>query len=239
MLPKHPCPDWLAALPRGATRFDVERFLSSSIVFYPGAGSDGHPLLVFAREHAAHCFLYADYAYERRRLEEELDGGRRGYSARARGYHTHARIHVEPDAIVPEDFVSVLAKPEGTTTERTCAVLEVLERDEGLDDSHGPVRLALLFAGLDGYDVFEHVFVRRGRAPLALVLQEHGLGGNYDRFGRGGRLDTLAVDAARPRWALVGGNTDPWSGYERRRDCGYGGMHWELRSLYERTTTTR
>ncbi len=233
-MPKQPCPDWLTALPRSATHLDVERFLSSPIVLYPGAGSDGHPLRVFARAHAAHCFLYADYAYGRGRLEDELEGRCRGYSARARGYHTHARIDVDPDAIVPKHFVSALPKPEGTTSPRTCAVLEVLERDDDLDDAHGPVRLALLFAGLDGYDVFEHVFVRARRAPLALVLQEHGLGGNYDRFGRGGRLDRLAVDAARPRWALVGGNTEPWSGYEHRYDCGHGGMHWELRSLYER-----
>ena len=95
------------------------------------------------------------------------------------------------------------------------------------------------FKRLDGYDVFEQVFVSARRAPLALVLQEHGLGGNYDRFGRGGRLERLAIDVARPRWALIGGNTDPWSGYEHRHDCGNGGMHWEPRSLYERTKTMR
>jgi len=234
MLPKEPCPEWLAALPRNAQRVDVERFLSSPVVLYPGAASDGHPLLVFARAHAAHCFLYADYFYERDRLYDELDGRRRGYAARARGYHTHARIDVDPHAIVPEGFSSVLAKPESTAFRRSCAVLEVLERDDELGDDHGPSRLALLFAALDGFDVFEHVFVRGGRAPLAIVLQDHGLGGNYDRFGRGGRLDRLAVAAARPRWALVGDDTDPWSDYERRHDCGRGGMHWMSRHLYER-----
>lgn len=239
-------PAWLEALPAGASSVDIEAFFSSPVVLYPGADSDGHPLIVFGSTHRAHCFLYVDQWYRRPELIDTLDGGRTGYDARVRGYHTHARIDVAPEAIVPATFDTALSDrhsrrrptdhPEAPI-ERVpkWALLEILARDDDHDDTHGPSRLAILFVTADAFDVYEAAFVRRQRAPYAIVLQDHGFGGNHDRFGGGGRLEALATEKASPRWLMVATNTLPWSDYRRVRFCGRGGCHMQARELFGRS----
>jgi hypothetical protein len=71
--------------------------------------------------------------------------------------------------------------------------LEVLERDRALDDSHGAHRLAILFLGVNGIAAYKALFCQEnGTPPFAIVLQDHGTGGNYDRFGHGGSLERIA-----------------------------------------------
>jgi hypothetical protein len=241
---REPCPPWLVSLRESARpdAVDLEAFFTSRVVMYPGADSDGQPLRVFAHLHAAHCFLYVDQSYRLTRLMDTLDGRYSGYDSRVRGYHTFARISVDPRVIVPDGFDTAL--PERSTLRfgyrrdgpnqrlPSFVLLEILERDAGLDDSHGPVRLALLCVAADAYDVFEAAFVRRRRAPFAVMLQDHGFGGNHDRFGANGRLDRLASRVSRPRWLLVGSGTQAWDGYEPITSCGHGGIHCKERILY-------
>ncbi len=52
--------------------------------------------------------------------------------------------------------------------------------------------------------------------PFAILLQDDGFGGNYNRFGGGHFLERLAQYAgALPRWLLIADNTKPWEGYRR------------------------
>ena len=52
--------------------FSAQQFFASRVVFYPGSGTDGHPVKLFGSTHSAHCFVYADYGVSRPVLEEEL-----------------------------------------------------------------------------------------------------------------------------------------------------------------------
>jgi hypothetical protein len=118
--------------------------------------------------------------------------------------------------------------------------LEVLERDRDLDDDHGARRLAILFLGADGIAAYEALFCQRQHgqsAPFGVVLQDHGFGGNYERFGGGGLLERIAKDTnALPRFLLVAGNTNAWEGFERVPDVegDHGGMHAHRRFLFRR-----
>ena len=67
-----------------------------------------------------------------------------------------------------------------------------LDRQGGGED-HGPQRLAILFIGGDGIASYDALYCQRDGTPPAFlaVIQDHGFGGNYNRFGQDGLLETV------------------------------------------------
>lgn len=117
-------------------------------------------------------------------------------------------------------------------------LMAVLERVEPLDDSHGPQRLAILFLGAEGIATYDALFCQ-GRYPacFAMVIQEHGFGGNYNAFGHGSLLDQIASETSTyPEWMLVADNSECWDGYEPVPNLQptRGGMHSMKRVIYRR-----
>ncbi|MDZ7584247.1 MAG: hypothetical protein U0938_05380 [Thiobacillus sp.] len=235
-------PGWLDNF-RSGDRFPREQFFSSRVVYYPGSGNDGHPVKLFGSTHSAHCFVYADYGMAQNDLESKLEDPSHSF----RGYHTLARLQLGERDLVPagwsphvqageaprdrQGFAAVASAPFG--------FLEVLERDDEFDDNHGARRLAILFLGADGIAAYDALFCQElhHSPPFAVLLEDHGFGGNYDRFGRGGLLERIAVECdVVPRWLLAAKHTVPWNGFERvpgvDADCG--GMHATPRFLHER-----
>ena len=191
--------------------------------------------------HSAHCFVYADYGVDRPTVEKELEDPEH----RFRGYHTFDRVNLTDRDLSPRGWTPHINPPELArerdrfATAPAFGFLELLERDQNFDDSHGALRLAILFLGADGIAAYDALFCQEGSvpAPFAVVVQDHGFGGNYDRFGRGGSLERLAARCnVIPQWLLVAENTEPWAGFGRapRVEGDRGGMHAHLRFLYQR-----
>lgn len=235
-------PAWLDQFRDGAP-FSHREFFGSRVVYYPGSGTDGHPVKVFGSTHSAHSFVYADYGVTQPNLEAELGHPRHGF----RGYHRLARLQLRERDLVPSGWTPHVHAGEvspdrygfGAVAAAPFGFLEVLERDHELDDNHGARRLAILFLGADGIAGYDALFCQGvgHPPPFAVLLQDHGFGGNYDRFGRGSLLERIASDCdVIPRWLLVAENTDPWNGFERVPDVDgdRGGMHGDLRFLHER-----
>lgn len=235
-----PMPDWLARF-RPGDRIAWSDFSASRVVYYPGAGTDGQPVAVFGGAGAAHCFLFVDYGLERRAVERELDHPAHGFM----GYRSLARVSMAEEELTPRGWISHV-KPEEVphranhfATARPYAFIEVLERLPSHGPEHGPERLAILFLAADGVAAYDALFCQPGgRAPFAVVLQDHGFGGNYTTFGEGGLLGAVARRADRyPELLFVAkGNTRPWSGYQEIPGAVAhgGGMHHFDRSLYRR-----
>ena len=192
-------PEWLKAYQPGKTR-PLADFLKSRIVYYPGSGIDGDPVEVFGASHSAHCFVYADYWLPKDELTKELHThGFRGYDILDEVSFSEREVM---DAIPwRRHFLSeeeMRAAANGTAEMRQVnhpspyALLTILERKSIFGDDHGPERLAILFLGADGIATYEAVFAN-GNAPqfFGFLLQDHGWGGNYDRFGRGGLLEKI------------------------------------------------
>jgi hypothetical protein len=77
---------------------------------------------------------------------------------------------------------------------------------------------------------------RNKSTPFAILLQDHGFGGNYDKFGRGGLMEKIAAHAKiKPTYLLVGENTEPWLEYSKLENiiADHGGMHNSARFLYK------
>ena len=192
-------PEWLKAYQRGKSR-PLADFLKSRIVYYPGSGIDGDPVEVFGASHSTHCFVYADYWLSKDELTKEL------HTHGFRGYNILDEVSFsEREAMdaIPwrRHFLSeeeMRAAANGTAEMRQVnhpspyALLAILERKPNFGDDHGPERLAILFLGADGIATYEAIFAN-GNAPqfFGFLLQDHGWGGNYDRFGRGGLLEKI------------------------------------------------
>ena len=236
---QEPLPEWLAG--DGAPDFDRERFFASRTVYYPGSGFDGHPVKLCSLSHAAHTFVYVDQGIDEADIKEELQDPVYGF----RGYKTIRREHVSEETLRPSgwmahaelhevvhagDFAGGFAMP--------FALFVVLEREKGLDCSHGPRRLAILFVGGDGYATFDALYCQGDGTPtpFMVVLQDHAWGGNFGAFGGGGLLEQIAIQCgARPGLLLIADNTVPWQGYRdvgAEAERGGGGQH--LRRLFQR-----
>jgi len=238
-----PVPDWLAQW-MARDRFPRDAFFSSRVVIYPGGGGDGHAFKVFGGSHAAHCFIHPDYGVSRETvlswLAPESPEKLRGY--RALGHVDLTMEDLIPDGWHPPDFLSAeemrrFAEGEHREHQRLggvtpYAMFVVFDRESNLDDQHGPTRLAALFLAANAQFTYHALFCQRGSlAPFGMVLQDHGFGGNYDRFGEGGLLHRFAMQAGSfPRFIL---GEQAWPGYEQlTHEPSIGGMHSNRRHLF-------
>ena len=235
-------PAWLGEI-RAGDAFPHRQFSSSRVVYYPGSGTDGHPLKVFGGSHSAHCFVFADYRPPRTKVETQprnADDLRhpRGYKPLLVEPPTESQPRPggwRPHVALPRNLTECAAnwatrRPAGGAY----ALWAILERREGFGDSHGPSRLALVFVGGEGVATFDALFCQGDAArPWAVVLQDHGFGGNWTRFGgHGSLLWCLAQQYARPEWIFVGRGTHPWPGYVCVSGADPGGMNALPRRLY-------
>jgi hypothetical protein len=216
-------PGWLLNFSDKST-FKIQDFFKSRVVFYPGCGEDGHAVKVFGSSHSAHCFVYADYSVGAGSITTALDS----LATRFAGYQSIARKNFQEKDLSPDGW-SPHATPDlrnswnehirqmSTIQVQSFGFLEILQRNDGLDDSHGASRLAILFLGADGHAAYDALFCQDGQlAPFAVLLQDHGFGGNYCQFGRNGFMSEVAVQTNRiPELLLVGRGTDPWPNFQQ------------------------
>jgi hypothetical protein len=237
-----PTPAWLARFD-SSSPFDRNDFFGSRVVFYPGSGNDGHAVKVFGGAHAAHAFVMADYAVAGRDILRELSPDR---SRRFAGYTVAVQQTLREVDVVRGGWrphVDALNGPARNPRQLAItpfALFVVLEREPALGNEHGPERLAVLFLGADGIAAYDALFCQeQGRIPppYAVLLQDHGFGGNYDRFGAGGLMAEVAARTETwPQWLLVAANTSPWPGYQKVLgiEGSAGGLHGTMRWLYGR-----
>jgi hypothetical protein len=236
---REPLPEWLGEY-RKSSPFPRDQFFASRICFYPGAGNDGHAVKVFGSTDCTHCFVYVDLDISQPKLQARLANPLAGF----RGYHTYARIQLVEEDLVTTGWVPHVYADEVPGNYRRTdpyGFLEILERDPDLDDKHGPSRLALLFLGAEADATFDALFCQDAkiRPPYAILLQNHGFGGNRDQrgFGEGSLLERLAIRCGvYPQFLLVAENTDAWTGYEAVPNAAGepGGLHGQRRRLYQR-----
>lgn len=233
-----PFPEWLAG--NSPPMFDRETFFSSRTVYYPGFGDDGQPVKLCALSHCAHTFVYVDQGVKRKTIVKCLRDREQGF----RGYEIDHQQQVTEDILRPGGWCPHVSAEEVPNAGqfRGCfaepfGLFVVLKRTNGGWD-HGPRRLAILFIGGDGFACYDALYCQRdGTPPPCLaVVQDHGTGGNWDRFGGGGLLERIARRCdVWPEYLLVGEPSKPWTDY---RDTGArpepGGQHAIPRYLFRR-----
>ena len=117
--------------------------------------------------------------------------------------------------------------------------LAIFQRDADYGEDHGPSRFAIVFVGGDGIATYDAVFCNKNApAPFALILQDHGWGGNWNCFGKDGMMEEAArKSGVYPRFILAAttDSTEIWDGYVKvNAPPVLGGMHHNRRELFER-----
>ena len=239
-------PAWIGKYLRGE-QLTFKDIMSSRVAYYPGSGYDGTLLKEGNMSHSVHSFLYVDYGISRKELEHHL-----AQKNSIRGYHPIGRIEWEESDLLPNGQypMNINKKPMFfepkafvDPNEKPYCFSLIMERDKDQDDSRGAEHFVITFLFADGIATYYQLFVKEySKAPWIFLLQDHGLGGNYDRFGKGGLLDSIIVESSIcPVFVICGDNTRIWKGYRRVKGVAsvYGGMHHNRRDLfiYEDETT--
>ena len=232
-------PAWIARYLRGE-QISFKDIMSSRVGYYPGSGYDGSLIKEGNKSHSVHSFLYVDYGIRRSELENHL-----AQDNSIRGYHPIGRLEwnesdILPNGQYPPDFKKkpLYADPTAFVVPHEapyCFTL-MMERDEDQDDSRGAEHFAITFLFADGIATYYQLFVKEySKTPWLFLLQDHGFGGNYDRFGKGGILDKIICNSMiSPKFVICGNNTRIWKGYRKISDVvpTYGDLMYLDRSLF-------
>jgi ADP-ribose pyrophosphatase YjhB (NUDIX family) len=214
-----PVPPWLAKY-RSGHAFDLKQFFGHRVVYYPGSRLDGYPVEVFGSTHCAHTFVYVDYGLTQSDIEAALNDETQGF----KGYICLDRIQLSQADLSPKQWVPLIQMREVNyqhvnpqLRNQPFGFVQILERRPGLGDEHGPVRLAILFLGADGFAAYDAIYSQREAAPpFALVLEDRSHSKNYSTFGSGGLLERIATTRQKlPSYFLVSKDTAAWEGSRR------------------------
>jgi hypothetical protein len=244
---KEKMPDWLAELETSSLetpdqfRKTVDQFLNKRVAFYPGAGMDRQLFSLFGRSRSVHCFVHAD-------SNASGDVPTNSVLAALQG-NGHDRIMGYDPVIhkkIPPDWWLQFERPPECDWESKLneSLFVILKRQDGFTEDHGSKYLGFLHVSIDAYWLYWNLWGKREVAPYALLLQDHGYGGNHGhrKFGfpveekDTSPLYQMATQAELPKFLLVAENTRSWPGYERISDCSdEAGASKERRCLYRRS----
>ena len=197
-------PPWLAAC-TSTTELDAQLFgamLGSRVVYYPGAGvNDGETFEVFTRSHAAHCVIHVDLSNSAQSVSRIVNRQVHGPYTHIAGYRPLVQKVFDRD----EFHGLALLESHVAPADLPGAFWVILEREEESSDEHGPVRIAFLHVQCEAVLLFWKLWCRTGTpGPFAILLQDHGYGGNWTSFGADGELCRCAAAyEALPEWLLV------------------------------------
>ena len=232
-----PLPNWLANYKIG-DKVDLREVLSHRVLYYPGAYKDGQPIKGLNITHTLHTYLYADYLLGHKDILDIFENDRLS------GYKPYDIIEFPIEDLMPKYIDADMCYDDQWNhryEEKVC-IMCIYERKEGFSDSHGAKRLALIYTNEDGFRVFNITFHPHNclPPPFTLVLQDHGLGGNYDKWGHGGILERISLRySIFPKYYIVGSATTPWHFSHQCDDKPMiGGMHRQERKLFKHIPPT-
>ena len=231
-------PAWLENYLHGG-QITFKDIMSSRVAYYPGSGDDGSLMKIGNKSHSVHSFLYVDYGVKKEVLEDRIANS-------IRGYHPIEWIKWQESDLITIDLDSTTEEHRFgdpsiffVKDEPPYYISVIMQRDDDQDESRGAEHFVATFLFADGIDTYDQLFVKEyQKAPWLFLLQDHGYGGNYDRFGYGGKLyRIIRRNHCYPKFVILGrgGGTRMWRGYDQVPDVApvYGGMHNHERHLFQ------
>jgi hypothetical protein len=228
-------PPWLLGR-RDSAPVPLAKFLRSRLVFYPGAGGDTHPIEIFGKSGAAHCFIFVDYLIDRESSESSLES-----SISRLGYSPVHKQSIPVGSLWPDRWERHFFPNENeqdTLERHTAPPYEPFAWFGIWAGCQDPSkRIATLYIGYEAHEVYDRLFCQPGRekAPFGILLQDHGLGGLWTSFASAcGHLAGMTLASGLPKFLLAGEPGFLWNGYRPASTTTCGGMHHLPRRLHRR-----
>lgn len=204
----------------------------SRVLFYPGAGADISPALRFAGIGAIDTVLYCDYIEcVPQRVLEDFERLGRHYGLEARDVHASELGQRCRADLFPSNRNRWGRRDDDESNAVIGRVIEM--RSCGSDQG----TLTFIYLDTEAIQTYIHVWGVAGRAPLIVVVQDHGKGGAWTRLGG----DCLMYTAAPvlPQFLWVG--SEPWPNYSKisRPEVDEQSLHSNERALWECTRPDR
>ena len=222
-------PHWLLNLDPGAIEQGPGRWMDHLVkdaLVYPGSGLDGSPVRQF--NGVIHSYIFADYGIARQELVEQLRRPR----TTGTGFAHHdlvALAEFDPAPLIRGAHPAFIHEPSAFA--RSGPPLGIWAVYQGNEGSRA--RFSFLFLGVEAIQALAALFPER--APRALLIQEHGFGGNCwgnfsdPVFGLAGRW------GGPPEILILGPNhhLDAWrrSGRSLGTDLATESMHRNVREI--------
>lgn len=228
-------PKWLEDYVPGE-RINIDELRNSRVVYYPGSGNDGQAIRTFNEARYAHVFIYVDYYVTSDFLTRELNR-----ENAVRGYHVIGQHFIDKNELTKNGWKMHIDnfKPNyffvDKNVEPFCLVT-IFERNDEYTDEHGSKRFVLINLFADGIASYDALFANNNFKISAVLIQDHGFGGNYDRFGKGGLMERIARNSnTYPEYICVCKENE-WKGYEliEGLEPEIGGMWDNHRYLYRK-----
>lgn len=171
-------------------------------VYYPGAGHDFGVLTHFAQHHGTSTFVFTDYNPEAARPSAIVDA--------LGAWKVTAQEKITPasfDASHWKDFWFDHPNAHDFNSPRE-AFGTRFTLTRGPEEN-----ITLYYLCTDGIGTLQLTINKMG-IPDVVVLQDHGMGGNWDRFGGHSLLfETACANGDRPPFIFLAENTEIWPGY--------------------------
>lgn len=203
-------PKWLKNYKKGDS-INFKEVFNSNTLYYPGAGYDYSPISLFNPTNMIHTYIYVDYLVKKEDIVRSFkDSFYKGYhlydikeisysDLKINSWTSHYTLTQEDKIRIPEDTVSY-------------GLIAIFDIDD--INSNLCKRFAIIYLGSDGIAGYDALF-QNYKEPLALVLQDHGFGCNYNYFGCGGAMNQIAdIINKFPKFIMCGYDTANWPGYE-------------------------
>jgi hypothetical protein len=231
---------------RGQLSEKLRAALDAPCLFYPGAGQDVDPAILFSTTGVVSTVIYADYALDR------MSGPERAFarfcrhhlsvSEDMRRFCSPYRAPLDSGVLTPGDFG--FDSPRAFYPDRSTYGPN-RERQEGPEAVIGrwalfelegiPSRPVLfLYFCTEAIQTYINLWGIRGTAPLAVVVQNHGKGLFWTRLD--GDCLLYAASIRLPKYIYVGDiSSTPWPGYRQlsRDRTDFNSMHRSRRALFE------
>ncbi|TWT40222.1 hypothetical protein Pla111_33530 [Botrimarina hoheduenensis] len=212
--PQSEVPTWLADITPSQIAdnpFPLLSVLTGSL-YYPCSGFDGRPVRNFSVIFKS--FVYVDYGIDEEQLDRELQ--QQGFN----GYHLLGQRSVQEQELIPNGWTPsppLAADIDQLNLNRRtkspyCRWM-LFERDEDIDDSHGPIRFSLLYLCADGVAAFQALYLaNKGRPKAVAIIQPgRGWGGNWTDFEDPDKIFARCVlgnPEGKPEYLVYGGRGD-------------------------------